>query len=587
MKSGGRFLTTPVGTEEIFAKENFSEEQRDFLQLSREFALEEIYAQREEIEKYNPELMRSLMRKAGEIGFLGIDVPEEYGGLSLDKVTSAILTESIGLGASASFGVTIAAQTSIGTLPIVFFGTEEQKKKYLPKLVTAEHMSAYCLTEPTAGSDAMSIRTTATLSEDKTHYILNGTKQFITNGGWADIYIVFAKIDGEKFTAFIVERDTPGVQPGKEEYKLGQKGASTTSITFENVPVPVENVLHEIGKGAEVAFNSLNIGRFKLGAADLGGCKAAIKESVAYALERWQFGQPIAHFDALKRKFAEMVINTFALESIIYRTGGLLDQSISEVDPASPNYFSEVANAIENYAIECSICKIFASESVWKTADDGLQVFGGYGFIEDYPMARLLRDARIERLYEGTNEINRQVITGYFLKRTILEQLPIRDAVKEITDIADGNLPKFSGTLAPQMQSLELAKSMGVLLFHHSLVEFGQDLMTYQQLGELLSDIFIRLYVMDTTLSRVVQHGYDADEDDIRVKIAKTLCAERIPEIAMDVEKGLQNILTGKKLTEALNLLQKLRTQLTNQTHTFQWKNEIAEELYKHGEYWL
>ncbi len=587
MKSGGRFLTTPVGTEEIFAKENFSEEQRDFLELAREFALEEIYAQRDEIEKYNPELMRSLMRKAGEIGFLGIDVPEEYGGLSLDKVTSAILTESIGLGTSASFGVTIAAQTSIGTLPIVFFGTEEQKRKYLPKLVTAEHISAYCLTEPTAGSDAMSIRTTATLSEDKTHYILNGTKQFITNGGWADVYIVFAKIDGEKFTAFIVERDTPGVQPGKEEYKLGQKGASTTSITFENVAVPVENVLHQIGKGAEVAFNSLNIGRFKLGAADLGGCKAAIKESVAYALERWQFGQPIAHFDALKRKFAEMVIHTFAVESIIYRTGGLLDHSISEVAPDSPNYFSEVANAIENYAIECSICKVYSSESLWKVADDGLQSFGGYGFIEDYPMARLLRDARIERLYEGTNEINRQVITGYFLKRTILEQLPMRDAVKKINDIAAGKLPHFSGNLAPQLQALEIAKSMGVLLFHHALVKYGQDLMNYQQLGEILSDIFIQLYVMDTVLSRVVQHGYDKDEDDVRVKIAKTLCAEQIPLIALNVERGLQNILSGKTLDESLKTLQQLRNLLPNQTHTFRWKADIAEELYRHGEYWL
>ncbi|RMF61533.1 MAG: acyl-CoA dehydrogenase, partial [Calditrichaeota bacterium] len=452
---------------------------------------------------------------------------------------------------------------------------------------TAEWMSAYCLTEPTAGSDAMSLRTTATPSEDGSHYILNGTKQFITNGGWADVYIVFAKVNGEKMTAFIVERNTPGVQVGKEEYKLGQKGASTTSITFENVAVPKENILHEIGKGAEVAFNSLNIGRFKLGAADLGGCKAVIKEAVAYTLERWQFGQPIAYFDALKRKFAEMVVNTYAMESILYRTAGMLDDSISQVAPDSPNYFSEVANAIESNAIECSICKIFGSETLWKSADDGLQMFGGYGFVEDYPMARLLRDARIERLYEGTNEINRQVITGYFLKKTILEILPIRETIQRIPKIAEGELPAFDGVLKNEMQALELAKAAALLLFHHALVKYGQDVLNEQQLGEVLSNLFIDLYVMDTTLNRVKQHPDAPDENDVRVKIARVLCGEKIPELFMRVEESLYAILNGKSLEQAIQRLTQLKSHLNNHYNLFQLKREIAEELYHHQEYWL
>lgn len=581
MRTGGEFLTLLVGSEKIFTRERFSEDQRDFLGLAKEYALQEVFAQKEEIEKYNPGLMRSLMTKAGEIGFLGIDVPEEYGGLSLDKVTSAILTEMIGFGHSASFSVTLAAHVSIGTLPIVFFGTKAQKEKYLPKLVTAEKLSAYCLTEPTAGSDALSIRTTALPSGDKEHFILNGTKQFITNGGWADMYIVFARVNGKDFTAFIVERDTPGVQVGPEEKKMGQKGASTCAITFENVKVPAENILHEIGKGAEVAFNSLNLGRFKLGAADLGGCKMVINTAVDYVQERWQFGQPIANFDAIKGKFADMVLRTFALDTMLYRTAGLLDDSIAQINPDSANYFSEVAAAIEKHAIECSMCKVFGSEMFGKIVDAGLQVYGGYGFIEEYPMAKAYRDARIERLYEGTNEINRQVITGYFLKKAIMEQLPIREAAKRIP----ARPPAFEGPLAAEMYALEIAKQTNLLLFSQAMIRYGQDLMNHQQLGELLSDMFTAIYAMDSVISRVKQYTEAGGDDAMWLTITKAFCAEQTAALGLMAEQGICSLLSGSSLQPVLMQIRQLREQIALPYDIFRMKSDIAEDLYSHGEY--
>lgn len=585
MKTGGEFLVSRAGSEKIFTRENFTDDQLQFLELAREFALQEIYPNLEAIEKYNPELMRGLMRKAGEIGFLGIDVPENYGGLSLDKTTSAILTESVSFSQCASFSVTIAAHVSIGTLPIVFFGTPGQKQKYLPKLVSAEILSAYCLTEPTAGSDALSIRSTAALSEDQKHYILNGTKQFITNGRWADLYIVFARVNGKDFTAFIVERNTPGVQPGKEEHKLGQKGASTCSITFENAKVPAENVLHQVGRGAEVAFNSLNMGRFKLGAADLGGCKVCINQSMKYALERWQFGQPIAHFDAIKGKFGDMILRTFALDSMVYRTAGLLDESISRVDPDSPNYFSEVAQAIENHAIECSMCKVFGSEALWSNADSGLQVYGGYGFTEDYPMARIIRDSRVDRLYEGTNEINRQVIVGYFLKRALMEELPIREAIKASLRPGGEGLAAFSGPLAAEMNALETAKRLALLTFHHALVKHGQDLLNEQQLAEALSDIFTDVYAMDSTISRVNQYLEAHGNEEMRLTIAGAFCAERIFAIGAAAEKIIYSLLSGEGLKMALERIHALREKMALPYDVFKMKRALAEDLYSHGEY--
>lgn len=582
MKTGGAFLTSSVGETEVFAREDFSDEQLEFLSLAKEFAVEEVLPKKDEIEKHDLKLLRSLIQKAAEVGFLGIDVPEEYGGLSLDKVTSMISSETLSFAESASFTVSLAAHVSIGTLPIVFFGTPEQKQKYLPDLVTANKISAYCLTEPTAGSDALSIRSTAVLSENKKHFILNGTKQFITNGGLADMYIVFAKVDGEKFTAFIVDRNSPGVQPGVEENKMGQKGASTCSVTFENVSVPVENLLHQIGKGAEVAFNSLNIGRFKLGAFDLGGCKVTINRSVAYAMERWQFGQPIAYFDAIKGKFADMILRSFALDSMIYRTAGLLDESINEVKTDSPDYFAEVAQAIENNAIECSICKIYGSESLGLNADSGIQIYGGYGFVEEYPMARLTRDARVERLYEGTNEINRQVIAGYFLKRAIMDELPIREAIKRMDN---GKTPAFDGALAEEMKTVEIGKRLCLLVFNQSLIKYGQDLMNHQQLGELLSNLFIDLYGMDSVVSRVNQALKKGIADKTWIKLAKVFCAEKIYAICNSVGMGVHGILTGRDLDSALKLIENLRKQIHLPYDIFKMKSEIAEDLYAHGEY--
>ncbi len=409
MKTGGSFLTTQICTEEIFTREKFSPEQEEIAKTVEEFARERIRPNKQEIEKYNKDLSLQLLKECGELGLLSVDIPEKYDGLGLDKVTSTIISETMGFGLCASFSATMGAHSGIGTLPIVFFGNDQQKEKYLPKLGTSELVSAYCLTEPESGSDALAAKSTAVLSEDGKNYVLNGTKQFITNASWADLFIIFANVDG-KFTGFIVERTTPGLSIGPEEKKMGIKGSSTCTVYLENVHVPVENVLGEIGQGAAIAFNTLNIGRFKLGAGTLGGCKAATEETLQYASERKQFGQSIRNFDIIKGYFADMVIRTFALDSIIYKTVGLIDQAVSEIDESSTTYNKEVAEAIERYAIEASICKVVGSETLWFVADKGLQIYGGYGFIEEYPMASVLRDNRIDRIFEGTNEINRQII---------------------------------------------------------------------------------------------------------------------------------------------------------------------------------
>jgi len=337
--TGGFFLIQPIGENPIFTREQFSDEHREIKQMVREFAGERILENKKEIEKFNKDLSLSLIREVGELGLLGIDIPEEYGGMELDKITTAIVAESFMAGECASFMVTWSVQTGIGSLPIVWFGTPEQKKKYLPKLVTGEWIGAYGLTEPSAGSDALSGKTRATLSEDGKHYILNGEKIFITNGGWADVYIVFAQVDGDKFSAFIVDRDTPGFAIGAEEKKMGMKGSSTTSLTFTDAKVPAENLLYKIGKGATVAFNSLNMGRFKLAASALGGSKTVTRGAIRYALERKQFGQAITNFDVIKGKIADMVIRTYATDSMIYRTIGLVQNEIDLLDKSDPDYY--------------------------------------------------------------------------------------------------------------------------------------------------------------------------------------------------------------------------------------------------------
>jgi alkylation response protein AidB-like acyl-CoA dehydrogenase len=586
MDTGGSYLVTPVGTQPTFTRETFSPEQRDIASMVDEFAAGRIAPNQDAIEQYDKELSLSLLRECGELGLLGIEVPEKYGGMDLDLVTATLVAERISAGQSASFTVTFSVQVGIGMLPIVYFGTEAQKEKYLPKLVSGEWVTAYALTEPEAGSDALNASTTARLTDDGKFYVLNGTKQFISNGAWADVYIVFAKVDGEKFTAFIVDRQSEGLSPGPEEHKMGIKGSSTTSLVLDDVRVPVDNVLHEVGKGHEVAFNILDIGRFKLGAAVLGGCKVCVDQAVPYALERRQFGQPIARFDIIQRYFADMVIRTFAADSIIYRTGGLMDDAIHQLDPTSPNYHREVGHAIERYAIEASICKVYGSEALFLNSDVGLQIFGGYGFIEEYPMARIVRNTRIDRIYEGTNEINRQIITGYFLRKALMEELPIRDAIKQLPKYLSGDKPAVDdGVLVEEKRALEIAKALTLYVFNEAVCKYGQGLRNQQQVGEVLSNLFIDLYVMDSVISRVSQRVASEGEDPVWLAIPKVLVAERVADMATAARQALCGMLSGPALDKALADVQTLTHRMLLSTNVFDLKRLIAEDLYEQGKY--
>lgn len=579
MKTGGDFLTKQICTEDIFTREKFSPEQDEIAKTVEEFARERIRPNKQEIEKYNKDLSLQLLRECGELGLLSVDIPEKYDGLGLDKVTSAIVAETMGFGLCASFSATMGAHSGIGTLPIVFFGNDHQREKYLPKLGTSELVSAYCLTEPESGSDALAAKSTAVLSEDGKNYLLNGTKQFITNASWADLFIIFANVDG-KFTGFLVERTTPGLSIGPEEKKMGIKGSSTCTVYLENVHVPVENVLGEIGQGAAIAFNTLNIGRFKLGAGTLGGCKAATEETLQYASERKQFGQSIRNFDVIKGYFADMVIRTFALDSIIYKTVGLIDQAVSEIDESSPTYNREVAEAIERYAIEASICKVVGSETLWFVADKGLQIYGGYGFIEEYPMASVLRDNRIDRIFEGTNEINRQIISGYFLKKALMEELPIREKIKENGNGLAG-MDDHLDVLSKEKRGIEAAKAAVLYVFNEAICKYGQDLANEQQIGSLLSDLFSDIYLVDSVLKRVIQKFAASEVDRNWLAIARVFSAEKFYEISSSCKKIISSILENKALENGLSDLDTFDKKMHLTTNVFKLKRQVAENLYE------
>ena len=497
---GGGFLFTPaIG--DVFTRERFSEEQREIERMVREFARERLAPLKEDLASPNGELTLELMREVGELGLTGIDIPEQYGGMGLDKTTSALVVEALTLGGSASWIVTFSGHVGIGTLPIVYFGDERQKERYLPKLASVEYLGAYALTEPGAGSDIAGLATKARLADDGEGFILNGEKQYITNGGWAHLFVVFADLEGEGNTAFIVERDSPGLKTGAEEHKMGIKGSSTVSVFLENVRVPRENLLGAPGGGMPIALNSLNVGRFKLGAADLGGCKSVIALTTAQALERIQFGQPIAYFEAVRRKFADMVARTFLLDSAIYRAVGLMDQRISALDTAAADYQQQAAEALEEYAIESSIGKILGSETVGRVADHAVQIFGGHGFSEEYPVAEVYRDCRIDRIFEGTNEINRMVIYGYYLKKALMEELPLRQAAGEWLRPA----PPADGPLAWEIGALDATRRLAVKCLFEAVSRYGQDLRNAQIVGEDLADLAIGYFAASAAVNRILR----------------------------------------------------------------------------------
>ena len=584
LKTGGQWLVTPAAKEKIFCRELFSEEHREIEKMVLNFAETTISPSVDKLECLDEELSRSIIRKMGELGLIGVDTPEEFGGTDLDKITACLITEGIGWSGSASFGCTFGVQTGIGSLGIVFFGTKDQKEKYLPKLMSGEWIAAYGLTEPSSGSDALAAKTTATLSDDGSHYILNGEKQFITNGGWADVYTILAQIDGNKFSGFIVERDTIGLTIGSEEKKLGMKGSSTTSIKFTNAKIPVENLLYEVGKGAVIAFNALNIGRYKLGAASVGGSKQAIKQTLTYALERKQFGQPIAKFDSIIGKIADITIQTYVADTMLYRTVGMIQDAINEIDKDEPGYYIKTGKAMERFAIEASMAKIYGSETSDMVVDNCLQIFGGYGFIEEYPLARAYRDDRINQIWEGTNEINRAIITGYMMKKVLMEEISLRDLLKKMDELLsmDFNDDKY---LSPEKNSLNAAKILAAFLFQEALFKFGQDLKHEQQLSESLANIFTHIYTSESIISRAQQ----GDGTTMLSKMSYTIARIDTTESMLDIQtlsiKCLNRIFSESIPSDILNKFQKIQDSMKLNNDTISLKKVLGEYILNKKEY--
>lgn len=497
---GGSFLLQETEPISVFTPEDFTEDQKLIAQTAKDFMEREVLPKVEQIESQDWGITLGLIRKAGELGLLSIDIPEQYGGLGLDKTSSVLVSEN--MARVGSFAVTHGGHTGIGTLPIVYFGTDEQKKKFLPKFATGEWISSYSLTEPDSGSDALSIKTKAALSPDGKTYLLNGSKSFLTNAGIADVYITFAKIDGEKMTGFIIEKKFPGIQLGKEEKKMGIKGSSTRTMILENVPVPVENVLGEIGKGHKIAFNILNMGRFKLGAGVIGGAKSVITDSIQYAKQRKQFQKAISEFGMIKEKLGEMGIQAFAGESMVYRTAGLIDQMSGLMGLGKPE---SSLRSLEEYAVECSIIKVAATEILSFVVDQAVQIFGGYGFMEEYPVARPYRDSRINRIFEGTNEINRLLMVGMLLKRGMEGKIPLMQAAQKAADeMTSGTFSEESSDLLTHETQL-LQNFKKLLLFSASLAfqKYGTQLEEEEELIERLSSMLIEIYAAESLLLRV------------------------------------------------------------------------------------
>jgi len=498
MVKGGEFLLREALGSEIFTPEDFTSEQRQIADTTETFVKNEIFPALEQMEGQDFALVVEKMRRCAELGLFLIDIPEEFGGLELDKATSMLVAEKIG--PTGSFAITSSGQTGIGSLPLVYYGTAEQKQKYLEKLTTAEWVGAYCLTEPDCGSDPLSARTTATLSEDGTCYLLNGVKQFITNAAFADLFTVFAKIEGQHFSAFLVERSMPGLSIGNEEKKMGLKGTSTAQVVLDNVRVPVENLLGEAGKGHKIAFNVLNIGRLKLSATVVGAAKGAFSEAASYAVERKQFGQPLSSFGAIREKLADMAGSLFAAESLLYRVAGLLDERIATLDREGDDYYERYQKAIEEYAGECAIAKVFCSEALSFVADEALQIHGGYGYIKDYQVERYYRDARINRIFEGTNEINRLLIPTLFFRRADGGALDLWEQVNSVqSGICFENCEDAGGDslFGPEFSLLANQKKLFLLL----LSALG-DRRKEQELLLALGDLSIAIYAMESSLLR-------------------------------------------------------------------------------------
>jgi len=554
---GGAFLIEERTTDEIFTPEDFTEEHRMIAETTRQFVDNEVIPRIDELEKHDWKLSRELVRKAADLGLIGANIPEEYGGLGLDQTSGALIGENIGR--SASFATTLGAESGIGLLPIVYFATDAAKQKYLPKIATGELITAYALTEAGSGSDALAAKATARLSDDGKEYILNGEKMWITNGGFADVFIVFAKVDGDKFSAFIVERQ-PGLTSGAEEHKMGIKGSSTTALVLSDVRTPVENLLGDIGKGHKIAFNVLNIGRFKLGAMCIGGMKLAVHESVRYANERHQFGKSISSFGAIKAKLAEQAIRTWVGESMIYRTLGLIEAGISAVDSKD---MDARLRAIEEYAAECSIIKVALSEYCDYVVDEMVQIYGGYGYSADYPAERAYRDSRINRIFEGTNEINRMLIPGRLMKSALSGNLPLLPAAQALMD--EVLSPQISGfddddsLLAVEQKLTTNAKKVALMTLGTAAQKYMMKLADQQEILMGIADIIMDIYAMETAILRALKLVASQGENAAAryLDMTRVFCNDAVQRIETRAKNTLAGMAEGDELRTLLAALRR------------------------------
>jgi alkylation response protein AidB-like acyl-CoA dehydrogenase len=556
---GGSFLLESPQPSDVFTPADLTDDQKLIGQTAEEFVVKEVLPLVKDLENKKAGLMPSLVKKGGELGLMGGGVPEQYGGAGLDKIATTVLTEKLSM--YGGFAVTHGAHAGIGTLPIVYFGTEEQKKKYLPKLATGELIGAYCLSEPQAGSDAQNSLTRAELNKEGTHYILNGQKMWITNGGFADVYVVFAKVNGEKFTAFIVERTFPGFKPGNEEHKMGIHGSSTTPIFLENCKVPKENVLHEIGRGHIVAFNILNAGRFTLGASCVGGAKNTLVTSAKYAKERKAFGKQIGDFGLIREKLAEMAIQIFAVESMVYRSAGNIEAAMSAA-AGSGDSVQNSMKVLEEYAIESSISKVYGSEMLDYVVDEAVQIFGGYGFHEEYPVCRAYRDSRINRIFEGTNEINRMLIIQMLMKRAMGGQLALIPAAMKLADeILAG--PSFEeapeGVLADEARVVANAKKMFLQAAGGAVQKFREKLAEEQELIAALSNVVMEIYAMESCLLRAQKAAAAKGESAAQTMIdaARVFIADAAERVEHEARRAVTAVNEGDMLTTQMAVLKR------------------------------
>jgi len=584
---GGAFLLESISPQEVFTPEEFNEEQRLIAKAATEFTIGELEPVRDDIETQKEGLLPELLRKAGELGLLSGDIPEEYDGQALDKVSVILMMEKMSQGGG-SFMTAYAVHTGIGSLPIIFFGNKDQKKRYLPKIASGEKIMAYALTEPEAGSDALNAKTTAVLSPDGKYYLLNGQKQFISNAGFADVFVTYAKVDGNKFTSFIVDRNFEGVSLDEEENKMGVKGSSTRSVIFSDAKVPVENVLGEVGKGHVVAFNTLNIGRFKLGGGCLGGSKFALQEAVSYAKKRVQFGRPIAEFGMIKQKIAEMVIRTFTLESMVYRTAALVDRILKKIDYNADDAGIQMANGIEEYAIEDSINKVYSSEVLDYIVDEGVQIHGGYGYIHDYPIERGYRDSRINRIWEGTNEINRLLIVDMLTKRAMKGRLPVLVAAQKVANellTLRLKVETDDGKLTLQKEMVEISKKIALLVAGAAVQKYMVKLADEQEILALISDIIIEVFAMESALLRALKSMERTGDEkaEIQKAIVRVYVNDGFNRVEGFAKQALSAIAEGDTLRTLLSGLKKL-TRFTP-VNTVALRREIANYTIKMGRY--